>query len=198
MEREKEAYIIKNIRAGKRECYKELVDEYSAPVFSLIKSMTGNYEDARDISQEVFVKGFFSLDKYRGESTFFSWVYRIAYNETISFLRKKNKKRSVNFIDNIESANNNYPDNFVCSLEEDGVILKAEQEKKYLILKKAIEELDAEEQFLITHFYYKKSSIKELESITGLSGSNIKIKLFRSKKKLSGLILKKEEKYGKC
>lgn len=196
MEREKEAHIIKNIRAGKKECYKELVDEYSAPVFSFIKGITGNYEDAQDIAQEVFVKGFFSLDKYRGESSFFSWIYRIAYNESISFLRKKKKKHALNFIENIEYASNTYPDNFISSLEEDGIILKTEQEEKFRMLKNAITELDTEEQFLITQFYYKKTSIKELESITGLSESNIKVKLFRSKKKLAGFILKQEVQYG--
>lgn len=194
MEKEKELHIIRNIKSGQRECYKELVDEYSAPVFSFIKGIAGNYEDAQDIAQEVFVKGFFSLDKYRGESTFFSWIYRIAYNEAISFLRKKNKKNSISFIDNIEYSN---PDNFLYLLEEDGLQLKIEKEKEFDKLKQAVEELETEEQFLIVQFYYKKNSIRDLENITGLSESNVKTKLFRAKKKLALLIIRQEDKHGK-
>lgn len=186
MEKEKELHIIKEIRSGQRECYKELVDEYSAPIFSFIKGIAANYQDAQDITQEVFVKGFFSLDKYRGESTFFSWIYRIAYNESISFLRKKNKKSSLSFIDNIEY--NTHPDMFASLTEDNGVHLKIEQEEQFIKLKYAIAELEAEEQFLIVHFYYKQCSIKELETITGLGASNIKVKLFRAKKRLATLM----------
>ncbi|MEG1635673.1 MAG: RNA polymerase sigma factor [Rikenellaceae bacterium] len=190
MEKEKELHIIKNIRSGDRDCYKELVDEYSTPIFSFINGLVVNYQDSQDIAQEVFVKGFFSLDKYRGESTFFTWIYRIAYNETITFLRKKNKKSALNFIDNIEY--NNSTENFVFTLEDDGIKQKLEQEEEILRLKKAIGELETEEQFMITQFYYKGSSIKELATIMGLSESNIKIKLFRAKKKLSSLMTKQK------
>ncbi|MEG1087974.1 MAG: sigma-70 family RNA polymerase sigma factor [Bacteroidales bacterium] len=193
MEKKKELHIIKNIRSGQHECYKELVDEYSAPIFSFIKGIAGNYQDAQDIAQEVFVKRFFSLDKYRGESTFFSWIYRIAYNETISFLRKKNKKSSINFIDNIEYSNNNYPDSFLYSLEENGINLKIAEEEQFRKLKESIAKLETEEQFLILQFYYKNSSIKDLENITGLSESNIKTKLFRIKKKLASLMIQNKK-----
>lgn len=195
MEKEKELYIIQQIRQGKGECYKELVDAYSAPVFSFIKGITGNYEDAQDVAQEVFVKGFFSLDKYRGESSFFSWIYRIAYNESISFLRKKNKKSAINFIENLD-YDSQAPEFFLISLEEDGIALKIEQEKKYLLLHKVMAELPPEEQFLITQFYYKHNSIKELEEITGLTESNIKIKLFRTKKRLAEQMIKQQKQYG--
>lgn len=190
MEKEKEIHIIKEIRSGQRERYKELVDEYSSPIFSFIKGIAANYQDAQDITQEVFVKGFFSLDKYRGESTFFSWIYRIAYNETISFLRKKNKKNSLSFIDNLEY--DHYPDMLTGPAEDDGVNLKIEQEEQFIKLKTAIGKLEAEEQFLIIHFYYKQCSIKELESVTGLSESNIKVKLFRTKKRLATFMTKEE------
>lgn len=194
MEKEKEQHIIKNIRAGRQECYKELVDEYSAPVFSFIKGIAANYEDAQDITQEVFVKGFFSLDKYRGKSTFFSWIYSIAYHEAISFLRKKNKKNAISFIDNIEYSN--HPGSMLYA-EEDGIRIKIEQEEEFAKLKTAIGQLEPEEQFLIAQFYYKNSSIKELGNVTGMSESNVKIKLFRAKKKLALLMTKQEDRYGK-
>lgn len=190
MERERELHIIKRIRSGEKDCYKELVDEYSAQIFSFIRGIVANHQDAQDIAQEVFIKGFFRLDRYRADSSFLTWIYRIAYNETISHLRKKNRKHTLNFIENIDQSGN-YADSLIYSLEEDGVKLKIEKEDKFERIARAMEKLEADQQFLIIQFYYKNCSIKELQQITGLSESNVKTKLFRARQELINLTTSK-------
>lgn len=184
MEKVSELKIIKEIRNGNTEAYKTLVDEYSAPIFSFIRGIIINYQDSQEITQEVFVKAYFSLNKYRGDSSFFSWIYSIAYNMVISHLRHKNKKGKLDFIDNIDYQQLDK------ILDEDNLNNNKELDLKLQKLKEALSQLKAEEQIIITQFYFKDKSIKDLASICNISESNVKIKLFRIKKHLYKLITK--------
>lgn len=192
MDRKRELHIVKQVRAGNKDAYRLLVDEYAPRIISFVKGLAGSYADAEDIAQEVFVKGFFSIDKYRGEAGFYSWLYRIAYNETITFLRKKNKKSAISLSENFDYQKEERVSASVLNeITEypNGIQIKMAQEQKFVRLKQAIALLDVREQFLITQFYYRDASIKQLSEVTGDSESNVKVKLFRIKKKLGALMV---------
>ena len=81
--REEELKIIEKIKGGESLLYDRLVHEHSPKIMSVIRGVVGNNEDAEEIAQDVFVKAFFSLDKFRGDSSFATWLFRIAYNMEI-------------------------------------------------------------------------------------------------------------------
>ena len=97
--------LVKQAQAGDFEAYDELVRRYQERVYATLYHMTANHEDANDLAQEAFIKGFRALKSFKGDSSFFTWVYRIAVNKTINFLkqRKKRTQMSLNDLDfNVE------------------------------------------------------------------------------------------------
>ena len=92
MTREEEAKIIRAVIDGNTNAFEDLVLEYQKQVYHITLKMTGNEEDAFDLSQETFLKAYRSLSTFRGEAGFGSWLYRMAANLCIDFLRKKKRR----------------------------------------------------------------------------------------------------------
>ena len=89
MELYTDTYYIQRIQAGDTACFACLLDKYSRPVHSLILKVVRNREDAEELAQDVFMKVFKHLSSFKGECSFSTWIYRIAYNTAISETRKK-------------------------------------------------------------------------------------------------------------
>lgn len=184
MELYSDTYYIKRIVAGDTGCFACLLDKYSRPVHSLILKMVGNKEDAEELAQDVFMKVFRNLPSFKGDCSFSTWIYRIAYNTAISELRKKKQE----FVAIEESQINNVSAEDVSEILEHTSV--SEQLDKLEI---ALAQLSPDERALILLFYHKEKTIEELTVITGLSASNAKVKLHRIRKKLFVLIKGMEE-----
>jgi RNA polymerase sigma-70 factor (ECF subfamily) len=89
--REEEAKIIRAVMDGNTNAFEDLVLEYQKQVYHITLKMTGSEEDAFDLSQETFLKAYRSLSAFRGEASFGTWLYRMAANICIDFLRKKKR-----------------------------------------------------------------------------------------------------------
>lgn len=88
-----DAQLIDNTLAGNRAAFGELVRRYEGRLFNTLVHMVGSREEAEDVSQETFVQAFLKLDSFRGRSAFYTWLYRIAFNLSIS--RKRRKRAEV-------------------------------------------------------------------------------------------------------
>lgn len=91
--------LVSRSQAGETAAYEELVRRYHGKIYGLVYSMTSSREDAEDLTQEVFVKAWKALGRFRGQSGFYTWVYRIAINRTINFRKKRNRRQGVSFED---------------------------------------------------------------------------------------------------
>ena len=179
MELYSDAYYIERIVAGDTGCFACLLDRYSRPVHSLILKMVRNKEDAEELAQDVFMKVFRNLPSFKADCSFSTWIYRIAYNTAISELRRKKQE----FIAIEESQIENV------SEEEVSILLGRTSENDQVEkLEHTLTLLPPEERAMIMLFYMKQKSIEELTVITGLSASNVKVKLHRIRKKLFVLI----------
>jgi len=96
-QREHDAEIIRRIQKGDGEAYRELVLKYQQRVYGVAWGMCRNPEDAREITQDAFIKAFKSLDRFRFDASFYTWLYRITVNLTIDFRRKASKRRTNEF-----------------------------------------------------------------------------------------------------
>src|SRR5213594_3220232 len=96
-----ERKLVKQAKAGDMGAYDELVKLYQERIYATIYHMTANHEDANDLTQETFIKAFQALKSFKGDSSFFTWVYRIAVNKTINFLKQRKNKThfSLNDLD---------------------------------------------------------------------------------------------------
>src|ERR1022692_1349694 len=101
-----EQELVKRARQGDLSAYDDLVRRYQERIYATLYHMTSNHEDANDLAQEAFIKAFQALKTFKGGSSFYTWVYRIAVNKTINFLkqRKNRSQMSLNDLDfNVEN-----------------------------------------------------------------------------------------------
>jgi RNA polymerase sigma-70 factor (ECF subfamily) len=186
MKRLSDNYYIEKVRSGETGCFAALLERYSVQVFSLIVKMVGNREDAEELTQDVFVKAYRSLAAFRGESSFSTWIYRIAYNMAVSAARKKKTVLIPMDDDRMANVPNDDPDELL--FETTG------PDERRRILNQALERLLPEERAMIMLFYKDNKSMEEIALIAGLTETNVKTKIFRIRKKLWVWIKAMEEK----
>jgi RNA polymerase sigma-70 factor (ECF subfamily) len=98
-----ELELVKRCQAGETEAFDELVTRYRTRIFAMIYNMVHNEQDAWDLAQDSFVKAWESINRFRGRSSFYTWIYRIVMNVTIDWLRKKQVKGAgAEFDDSIQ------------------------------------------------------------------------------------------------
>ncbi|WCJ61013.1 sigma-70 family RNA polymerase sigma factor [Fontisphaera persica] len=94
--------LVRRAQRGDLDAFDQLVQRYQERIYAAIYHMTANHEDANDLAQETFIKAYRALPSFKGDATFFTWLYRIAVNKTLNFLRqRKNRLQlSLNDLDN--------------------------------------------------------------------------------------------------
>ena len=178
MKAHSESYYINQVKRGEVEAFSWLVDTYRDMVYTICLRMLTNEADAEEAAQDVFVKAYRNIQGFQGKSKFSTWLYRIAYNQCISVIRKKVKM--IDLVDEVTEEEVNEGD--INALDT----LSAQERGRYLQL--AIEALPETDGVVVTLFYYDELSLDEIAEITGLTSSNIRIKLHRSRKKMYRVI----------
>lgn len=171
---EEVAYIIR-VKDGDLAPYTHIVDTYKHMAYTIALRILGNTEDAQDAAQESFIKAYQQIHQFEGKSKFSTWLYTIVYRTAISKL-KENRIETISISNSINESYSQ--DHKTPQLEQ----LQVEDEQRYI--KQAIQRLPKTEALLITLFYINENTVREIHVITGLSVTNIKIKLFRARKKL--------------
>lgn len=167
--------IVKDVLAGDTDAFAALVERYGDMVYNLVRRTLGDGEEARDVTQDIFIKVYGALGKWKGGSSFSTWLYRVAYNVAISHGRKH--RRNTEYVSENRLA-------VVGDDDIDALFRKAAEEKRYGDLERALGKLAAAERALVMLFYTDGRSIAELAEITGNSAANVKVKLHRVRKKL--------------
>lgn len=173
---------IDKILQGETNVFAVLVDRYKDMIFTLALKMLKNREESEEVAQDTFIKIYTSLGKFKGDSKFSTWIYKIAYNTCLDRL-KKNKKEDNNIsIDEFSAHLIKTMDNALSALED--------KERKQAI-QHCLNLLQSEENFLLTLFYFEDQSLEEIGKIMSITANNVKVKLFRCRQKLA-VILKKQ------
>lgn len=93
--------LVKQAQGGDTSAFDSLMERYAGRIYALLYNMTSNKEDAEDLLQEVFLKAYQALPKFKGQSSFYTWIYRIGVNRAINFVKKR-KRRGALSLDNID------------------------------------------------------------------------------------------------
>ena len=184
MSKKDDLYFIEELKKGNSEAFKYLVERHKNMVFTIVSRIVRNKEDAEELAQDVFIKAYQSISKFKGKSKFSTWLYRIAYNISISHTRKK-KYNTTEIDENLMSDQEIF--------ETYNEFVNYEESEKKEILNEALKNLNKDEELLITLYYLEELSIKEICTITNLTQSNIKIKLFRARNKLFTVLNEKKD-----
>jgi RNA polymerase sigma factor (sigma-70 family) len=175
MKEGEDQFYINKIKEGNTDLYAVLVDRYKNMAYTIAMKVLGNKDDSQDVAQESFIKAFQQLHTFKGNSKFSTWLYTIVYRTAIS--KWKENRLETQSID--ESIHERFTHEQTFQ-PYNQLQIKDEQE----FVNQAIQRLPRTEALLVTLFYINESSIKEIREITGLSLPNVKIKLFRARKKL--------------
>jgi RNA polymerase sigma factor (sigma-70 family) len=171
---EEQAYI-ERVKKGDSASYAFLVNKYKNMAFTVALKIVNNREDAEDIIQESFLKAYQQIHTFENKSKFSTWLYTIIYRAALNKL----PKNKVAFLGIDDEVHENYMADETSTPAES---LETKETQQHV--KEAIQRLPQGEAILITLYYLNENSLKEIEEITGLNVNNIKIKLFRARKKL--------------
>jgi RNA polymerase sigma-70 factor (ECF subfamily) len=186
-----EQSFIKLLKQGKQSAFGLLLDEYQQKVFGTCISFVPNKEDAEDIAQEVFLEVFKSISKFKGDSKLSTWIFRIATNKSLEFIRKKNTKKRFGFMQRIMGVEIPVDQtNYFTEFDHPGILM--ENKEKSATIFKAIDTLTESQRVIFTLAKIDGKSYQEIVEITGKSLSSVESTLFRAKK---GLQVKLENFY---
>ncbi len=171
--------IIDKILEGDTNAFSVLVDRYKDLVFTLALRMVKNREEAEEVSQDTFIKVYKSLNKFKGNSKFSTWIYRVAYNTCLDRIKRIKREYNVVAIDEFTEHHVKTLDNALDQMEE--------QEHKDKI-QQCLQLLPSDDSFLLTLYYFEEQSLEEISKVVGLTANNVKVKLFRSRKKLTSIL----------
>jgi RNA polymerase sigma-70 factor, ECF subfamily len=180
--------LVKRCQAGDTEAFDELVTRYRTRVFSMIYNMVHNEQDAWDLAQDSFLKVWKSIKRFRGRSSFYTWIYRIVMNVTIDWLRKKNVKGAGTEFDDaiqlrqIEPASKTVPKTEALPHE------MMERDEIRGRIEKAIAQLSPEHRAVILMKELEDMQYHEIAEAAGCSIGTVMSRLFYARKKLQNLL----------
>ncbi|WP_127016499.1 RNA polymerase sigma factor [Anoxybacter fermentans] len=184
---ERDIYLVKRTLAGDDEAFARLVDCYKNRIFQLIYCKIQNKEDIEDLAQEVFLRIYKSLKKFDQKRKFSTWIYTIANNLCIDYLRKK-RLQAVSLDAPLFPSNK---DIYIEIPDEEyapELILQKTDEQKRII--EAVESLAEEYKLVIKLRHFKGYSYKDIGKILDLPIGTIKSRIYRARKKLKDILFK--------
>lgn len=174
--------FVEQARAGNQQAFCELVRLYQGKIYGLVYNMTSNSEDAEDLVQEIFFKAHKSLPRFKGKSSFYTWIYRIAINATINFLKKR-KRRMAWSLDDVDRG-----------IERDPVYVElssrggprrdfsmSELQKK---LNEALMTLSEKHRAVVVLHDIQGAPHDEIARMVGCSSGTVRSRLFYARRKL--------------
>jgi len=164
---------------GNLKAFEALVVAYQDAVFSYVYNTTRNQMDAEELTQDVFVKAYTNLSKFRGDAKLKTWLFSIAHNTTASHYRKKEIPTTP-----ADDAQHLLNDHTIIG-DALGLVTSTERKKH---LAAAMEKMAPQQRQLIQLFYLEELSIKEIEEITGLNEGSIKTGVMRGRNRLYALL----------
>lgn len=180
MQKRDEQLLIARILDGHTEEYGYFMERYGAEVFRLVARLVPQQQDAEELVQDAFVRAYDRLPTYTGEASFPTWLYRIAYNLTVSWLRKQ-KVKYTSIDERLE-------------IRDTDIDQLLDDETRIQQLREACAQLKPDEQTLINLFYYESLPLRDIAYILELEQGNVATRLHRIRKKLY-LIIKSMEQH---
>ena len=187
-ERHKEAdedlAIVRKVQNGDVDAFDALILKYRERVYSVIYNLTSNREEASDLTQETFIKAFQSINRFKGKSSFFTWLYRVALNTSLTYLRKNKLRRFFSFEKMVdEDHTEGFIENMTADSDSDKAALLSELQEK---LNDAFQKLSVKHRTVITLFEIDGLSHKEIAEIVGASIGTVRSRLHYAKQFLQG------------
>ena len=171
--------LVKKSQLGDKSAFEELVKRHQELVFSLSFKLTGNRELANDVAQEAFIRAWKAIEKFRGDSTFGTWIYRITVNTAWTLRKKAKKHYSLNIEDTQEPV--------VVDEKKDPELVAINSDLS-LVLRKALNQIPLEQRIIVELKNIEGRSHKEIADYLDISVTAAKVRLHRAHQKLRNIL----------
>lgn len=179
----RERALLARLRERDEEAFSEMVRENQARIFGLLYRMIGNREEAEDLAQEVFITVFKSIEQFRGESKFSTWLYRIAANHCKNRIQHLARRRAVGGLDEESHYGKD-------ALKDDGAsphaLLEGRETGK--LVQEAVASLDEDQRLVLVLRDLEELSYQEITEITGLNEGTVKSRLHRARMRIKEIL----------
>ena len=185
-ERDIDWAIVQKVQAGNVGAFDQLVQKYREHIFSIIYNMTSNREDASDLAQETFIKAFQAIARFKGKSSFFTWIYRIAINTTMTFLKKRSRRRFISYekIDEEVSNTEIFERLTAKNRSEKGALVSELQEK----LNDSLQKLSPKHRTVVILHEIEGLEHAQIAEITKVSVGTVRSRLHYAKQQLQSYL----------
>ena len=184
---QKDYELVQRATKGKdQQAFSDLMEKYRDPIYYMLLKMVNNNDDAEDLTLEAFGKAFNRINQYTPNFAFSTWLFKIATNNCIDFLRKK--KKNVMSIDN--RVSNNDGDEYMFEIKSDGMTPEeiTVNEQKIQLIRKYVKKLKPRYQILVEMRYFKELSYEEISIELNLPLGTVKAQLFRAREFLYNIM----------
>ncbi len=174
-----DAPLVERAQAGETAAFDELVRKHSQRLYGLVYNMTSNHEDTNDILQDVFAKAYRSLKRFRGQSAFYTWIYTIATNMTLNFLKKRNRRKgqmSLNDLDSLVENDKEFIE--IVSKGQNTPVREVDLSELQQRLNEAMMQLSEDHRAVVTMFDIQGMPHAEISKILGVSQGTVRSRLF--------------------
>ena len=188
-----DARLVARAREGDREAFSELVRRYHERIFNTVYALVGDRDDADDLTQEVFLKAYRSLSGFRGQSRFYTWLYRIGVNRCLDWMKSRNRRRDLS----LEREGWDGFEDPVGGTRPEASDARVQRGELQTILKRALETLAPEYRSAVVLREIDGLAYEEIACVLGCSVGTVKSRLFRARMKLRGVLEEDYEVWNK-
>ena len=179
--------MVCRAQKGDLAAYDELVRRYQQRIYATVYHMTSNHEDANDLAQEAFIKAYQALKTFKGGSSFYTWIYRIAVNKTLNFLKQR-KNRTAMSLNDLDFSAENDPDLVALISEKtprrDAVLSELQQK-----LNEAMQQLSEPHRMVVTLHDVQGLAHEEIAEIMECNVGTVRSRLFYARQQLQGYLV---------
>ena len=178
--------VLRATKNKDQQAFSDLMDKYKDPIYYMLLKMVNNDDDAEDLTLEAFGKAFNRLNQYTPNFAFSTWLFKIATNNCIDFLRKK--KKNVMSLDN--RVSNNEGEEYMFEIKSDGMTPEqiAVNEQKIQLMRMYVKKLKPRYEILVEMRYFKEMSYEEISIELNLPLGTVKAQLFRAREFLYNIM----------
>ena len=178
--------LIARTQAGDAGAFDELIVKYSPRLYGLVYNMTSNHEDTHDLMQDIWAKAFRSISTFRGKSAFYTWIYSIAVNMTINFLKKRTRRTHMS-LDDVD-ASIHHDKEFVELAASTTPVREANLNELQKRLNEAMQRLSHDHRSVVTMFDIQGMPHAEIAKILGISEGTVRSRLFYARQQLQAYL----------
>ena len=167
--------LVYEVIRGSISSFEVLIDRYQKTIFNMVLKMVGDVETAKDITQDDFVKVFEKMGSFNFKYRFFSWIYRIALNQTLNYLKSNPRKEGLRTAEALPNDENS----------------EEQAERGSLLLREGLKELPADYRVLLLLKYYCSMSYEEISETMEISVKKVRSRLFMAREQLNKIMVAK-------